>query len=121
GRTPPAEHPDVYVIVGGPQAATPALALTERLRTDRPGVRFELNVGGGNLKAQFRRADRSGATLALIIGEDEIARGMVGLKPLRDTSGQSECAIAQLPAGLGAAPPAATDPPAPALTPRRYP
>ena len=103
GRTPPAEHPDVYVIVGGPQAATPALALTERLRTDRPGVRFELNVGGGNLKAQFRRADRSGATLALIIGEDEIARGVVGLKPLRDTSGQSECAIAQLPAGLDAA------------------
>ena len=103
GRAALAAHPDVYVIVGGPQAATPALALTERLRTERPGVRFELNVGGGNLKAQFRRADRSGATLALIIGEDEIARGVVGLKPLRDTSGQSECAIAQLPAGLDAA------------------
>jgi len=103
GRTPPAAHPDVYVVVGGPQAATPALALTERLRTERPGVRFELNLGGGNLKAQFRRADRSGATLALIIGEDELARGVVGLKPLRDTSGQSECPIAQLPAGLDAA------------------
>jgi histidyl-tRNA synthetase len=66
-------------------------------------VRFELNVGGGNLKAQFRRADRSGATLALIIGEDEIARGVVGLKPLRDTSGQSECPVTQLPGGLDAA------------------
>ena len=109
GRAAPTAHPDVYVIVGGPQAATPALALTERLRTERPGVRFELNVGGGNLKAQFRRADRSGATLALIIGEDEIARGMVGLKPLRDTSGQSECAIAQLTAGLDAALAAARD------------
>jgi histidyl-tRNA synthetase len=103
GRAPPASHPDVYVIVGGPQAVTPALALTERLRSERPEVRFELNIGGGNLKAQFRRADRSGAVLALIIGEDEIARGVVGLKPLRDTSGQSECAIAQLTAGLDAA------------------
>jgi histidyl-tRNA synthetase len=103
GRTPRAAHPDVYVVVGGPQAATPALALTERLRSERPGVRFELNVGGGNLKAQFRRADRSGAALALIVGEDEIARGVVGLKPLRDMSGQSECPIAQLPTGLDAA------------------
>jgi histidyl-tRNA synthetase len=102
-RIPPAAPPDVYVVVGGPQAVSPALALTERLRTERPGVRFELNVGGGNLKAQFRRADRSGATLALIIGEDEIARGVVGLKPLRDTSGQSECPVAQLPGGLDAA------------------
>jgi histidyl-tRNA synthetase len=102
-RIPPAAPPDVYVVVGGPQAVTPALALTERLRTERPGVRFELNVGGGNLKAQFRRADRSGATLALIIGEDEIARGVVGLKPLRDTSGQSECPVAQLPGRLDAA------------------
>jgi histidyl-tRNA synthetase len=103
GRTPPGAHPDVYVIVGGPQAVTPALALTERLRGERPGIRFELNMGGGNLKAQFRRADRSGAVLALIVGDDEIARGVVGLKPLRDTSGQSECPQAQLPAGLDAA------------------
>jgi histidyl-tRNA synthetase len=103
GRSPPARQPDVYVVVGGPQAATAALALTERLRGERPGVRFELNMGGGNLKAQFRRADRSGAALALIVGEDEMARGVVGLKPLRDTSGQSECPIAQLPGGLDAA------------------
>src|SRR6516162_1478078 len=103
GRTPAAAHPDVYVVVGGPQAVSPALQLIERLRTERPRVRFELNVGGGNLKAQFRRADRSGAVLALIVGDDEIARAVVGLKPLRDTAGQSECPIAQLPAGLDAA------------------
>ena len=103
GRTPAAAHPDVYVVVGGPQAVSPALQLIERLRTERPRVRFELNVGGGNLKAQFRRADRSGAVLALIVGDDEIARAVVGLKPLRDTAGQSECPMAQLPAGLDAA------------------
>jgi histidyl-tRNA synthetase len=103
GRAPAAPHPDVYVVVGGPQAFAPALQLVERLRTERPAVRFELNVGGGNLKAQFRRADRSGAVLALILGEDELARSVIGLKPLRAATGQSECALAQLPAGLDAA------------------
>src|SRR5665213_3102978 len=48
-------------------------------------------------KAQFRRADRSRAALALIMGEDELARGVVGLKPLRLEAGQSECPIAELP------------------------
>ena len=99
GRSPAAAHPDVYVVVGGPAAAIEALQLVERLRSERPGVRFELNVGGGNFKAQFRRADRSGAAVALIIGEDELARGVVGVKPLRASSGQSECPIAQLAPG----------------------
>ena len=104
GRRPAAVHPDVYVVVsGGPEAVRQALQLVERLRSERPGVRFELNVGGGNFKAQFRRADRSGAALALILGEEELARGVVGVKPLRDTSGQSECPIVQLAPGLDAA------------------
>jgi histidyl-tRNA synthetase len=103
GRAPAATATDVYVVVGGAQAFAAALQLTERLRTERPGVRFELNLGGGNLKAQFRRADRSGAALALILGEDELARAAVALKPLRGSGGQSECPIAQLPAGLDAA------------------
>ena len=103
GRSPAAVHPDVYVVVGGPAAATEALQLVERLRSERPGVRFELHVGGGNFKAQFRRADRSGAAVALVIGEDELARGVVGVKPLRASSGQSECPIAQLAPAVDAA------------------
>ena len=103
GRTPAASHPDVYVVVSGPESVAQALQLVERLRSERPQVRFELNVGGGNFKAQFRRADRSGAALALIVGEDELARGVVGVKPLRESSGQSECPIAQLAPGLDAA------------------
>jgi histidyl-tRNA synthetase len=104
GRTPAAARPDVYVVVSGPQAATTAaLQLVERLRSERPQLRFELNVGGGNFKAQFRRADKSGAALALIVGEDELARGVAGVKPLRAISGQSECPIAQLTSGLDAA------------------
>jgi len=114
GRAPPPHHPDVYVVVSGPSAELEALQLVERLRGERPAIRFELNVGRGNFKAQFRRADRSGAALALIVGEDELARGVVGMKPLRSDSGQSECPIAQLApaldAALAAAAPAAAAP-----------
>jgi histidyl-tRNA synthetase len=98
-----AAPPDVYVVVSGAAAGSQALALVERLRGERPALRFELNLGGGNFKAQFRRADKSGAPLALIVGEDELARGVVAMKPLRAETGQSECPIAQVAAGLDAA------------------
>ncbi|HUL18911.1 MAG TPA: histidine--tRNA ligase [Steroidobacteraceae bacterium] len=96
GRVPAPARPDLYVVVSGAQVAARALQLVEQLRTERPQLRIELNAGGGNFKAQFRRADRSGAVLALIVGEDELARGVVGVKPLRAQAGQSECPIADL-------------------------
>jgi histidyl-tRNA synthetase len=103
GGTPAQRSPDVYVVVSGERATAAALALVERLRSDLPRLRFELNVGGGNFKAQFRRADKSGAALALIIGDDELARGVAAMKPLRVESGQSECPIEALAAGVEAA------------------
>jgi histidyl-tRNA synthetase len=102
GRVPPARAPDIYVVVNGQQAAKVALALVERLREELPGHWIELNLGGGNFKAQFRRADRSGATLALIIGDDELARGVIAMKPLREEGSQSECPVPELAARLGA-------------------
>src|SRR6266699_396609 len=108
GSTVPAPRPDVYVVVSGPQAEAQALELVERLRSERPRVRFERHLGGGKFKAQFRRADKSGAPLALIIGDDELARGVVAMKPLRAESVQSECPIAALAAGVDAALAAAT-------------
>jgi len=103
GGPPPAAHPDVYVVVSGARATAEALSIVERLRSERPRLRFELNLGGGNFKAQFRRADKSGAPLALIIGDDELARGVLGVKPLRVESGQSECPVDALAAGIDAA------------------
>jgi histidyl-tRNA synthetase len=94
---------DVYVIAQGVEAAGRALELVERLRDALPQFRFELNLGGGNFKAQFRRADRSGATLALILGEAELERQAAALKPLREESGQSECPLAELPFRIEAA------------------
>ncbi len=56
-----------------------------------------MHLGAGNIKAQFRRADRSGACLAVILGEAELERGVVAVKPLRRDAGQSECPPAELP------------------------
>jgi histidyl-tRNA synthetase len=94
---------DVYIVLNGERAAVAGLRIVETLRDALPQRRFDLNLGGGNFKAQFRRADRSRAALALIIGEDELARGVVGLKPLRLEAGQSECPIAELPVRIEAA------------------
>jgi len=98
---PPAT--DVYVVLNGEQAASAGSRIVESLRDALPHRRFEMNLGGGNFKAQFRRADRSRAALALIIGEDELARGVAALKPLRLEAGQSECPMTQLPERIEAA------------------
>ncbi len=92
-NAPPARTPDVFVVVNGEQAAAEALKIVERLRNELPHRRFEVNLGGGKFKAQFQRADRSGAPLALILGDDELSRGVVAVKPLRQESGQSDCPI----------------------------
>jgi histidyl-tRNA synthetase len=102
GKVPAPAAPDVYVVVSGERAVTEALKLAERLRTELPHRRFETNLGGGNFKAQFRRADRSSAPLALILGDDELARGVVAMKPLRQEAGQTDCPLAELPARLEA-------------------
>ena len=100
GSAPPATPADVYVVVNGARAGAEALRIVERLRSERPRLRVDFNLGGGNFKAQFRRADKSGAALALIIGDDELARGVLAMKPLRVDSGQSECPIDSLAAGV---------------------
>jgi histidyl-tRNA synthetase len=92
--------PDIYVVTSGARATIEALRLVEQLRDERPQIRVELGLGGGNFKSQFRRADRSGAHLALILGDAELKRGVVALKPLRQESGQSECPLAELPARI---------------------
>jgi histidyl-tRNA synthetase len=94
---------DVYVVLNGERASLEGGRIVESLRDALPHRRFELNLGAGNFKAQFRRADRSRAALALIIGEDELARGMVALKHLRLEAGQTECPLTQLPAQIEAA------------------
>ena len=83
---------DVYVCAFGEAAELAALTLVERLRDELPGLRLLLNSGGGSFKSQFKKADKSGARYALILGDDELAGRVVGCKPLRDDSEQQSVA-----------------------------
>jgi histidyl-tRNA synthetase len=87
----PDTAPDVYVVAVGNAAEARALTLAEELRDAGLGV--ELNLEGGSFKTQLRRADRSGATFALILGEDEVRAGQATLKPLRSEAGQVSVAM----------------------------
>jgi histidyl-tRNA synthetase len=93
GEPAAAATADVYVVASGTQGEAAALRIAEDLRERLPGRRIELNLGGGNFKAQFRRADRSGARVAVIVGDEELARGVAAVKPLRRETGQSDCPL----------------------------
>jgi histidyl-tRNA synthetase len=82
GITAPDAAPRAYAVVPSAAAVPQAMATLETLRA--AGVRVLMHAGGGGMKAQFKRADASGARYALIFGDDEVARGEVGLKDLRD-------------------------------------
>ena len=101
GSAPAARGADVYIVAQGDAAVRAALPLADALRGAMPGRRVEVNLGGGNFKAQFRRADRSGASLAVVLGEDELARGVAQLKPLREGAGApSEISLATAPTAV---------------------
>jgi histidyl-tRNA synthetase len=97
GLQPQAEAPDVFVMAQGATAQRIALQLAEQLRDAFPGRGIVVHCGSAKFKTQFRRADESGARLALIVGDDELARGVVALKPLRGAeTTQSEHPLAEL-------------------------
>lgn len=80
--------PDVYVVHFGAGTDEPAFNAAERLRDI--GMNVVLHAGGGSLKSQFRRADNSGAHLAVIVGEDEASSGQLTVKPLRNRDQQQQ-------------------------------
>ncbi|HHH49037.1 MAG TPA: histidine--tRNA ligase, partial [Gammaproteobacteria bacterium] len=76
------------------------LVLAERLREAQPGLRLVTHCGGGSFKSQFKRADKSGARVALVLGEDEVAQGTVGVKYLREDREQETLPQAALAGNL---------------------
>jgi len=97
-------EPHVFVVAAGEPALAAGIALAERLRDGITGLRVELNLGGGSFKAQLKRADKSGAAYALVIGDAEAAEGTVGLKPLRSDAAQATVAMDEVVARLANAP-----------------
>ncbi len=96
GGTAPADDADVYVVAVGDGAVNEAFALAEDLRDRIAGVRVEMNLGGGSFKSQMKRADKSNARYAVILGEQEIADNKAGFKPLRSDEQQASVARAEL-------------------------
>ncbi len=96
GNEAPVPAADVYMVAVGDGALEKAFGLAEELRDRIAGVRVEVNLGGGSFKSQLKRADRSNAEYALILGEQELADGRIGLKPLRSTEDQSSIALSEL-------------------------
>ncbi|WP_342607519.1 histidine--tRNA ligase [Vibrio tritonius] len=73
---------DAYIVTGGEGTMMAGMKLAETLREQVPGLRVMNHFGSGNFKKQFKRADKVGAAVALVLGEDEVAQGTVVLKDL---------------------------------------
>jgi histidyl-tRNA synthetase len=100
-RSVDAARPAVYLLLAGAAAERSGMALAEQLRDALPGHGIEANCGGGSIKSQMKRADRSGAQLALILGDDELARGVIAVKELRGDGAQHEVPLDAVAVALG--------------------
>jgi histidyl-tRNA synthetase len=102
GLVTDAGGPDVYIVLAGSVAEAAGLGLAERIRDGAPGLRVEMNSGGGSLKSQLKRADKSGARCAVLVGDDEAGRQVAAIKALRRAdAAQREVSFAELAAELG--------------------
>src|SRR6476659_4753584 len=95
-----AAAPDAYVVHAGERAGALARRVAETLRDH--GACVALHAGGGSFKSQMKKADASGARLALIVGDDEAASETVAIKALRDGGDQISVPVQDLPARFAA-------------------
>jgi histidyl-tRNA synthetase len=94
---PGEERPHAYLVPLGDVAERRAQALAESLRDDVPDLRLWLHCGGGGMKSRMKRADRSGAGYALILGDAELEAASIVMKPLRSHRDQETVPLADLP------------------------
>jgi histidyl-tRNA synthetase len=87
---------DAYLVLVGETPQQQGVILADRLRKVVPGLRLMTHCGGGSFKSQFKKADRSGARIALVLGEDELAQGVIGIKFLREDVEQKQIALDDL-------------------------
>lgn len=100
GGTAPSRDVDVYIAALGDGTLKRAFALAEELRDSIDGIRVEVNLGGGSFKSQMKRADKSNASFALVLGEQELADECIGVKPLRSDDAQETVPLSELAAVL---------------------
>ena len=100
GGEAPTSDADVYIAALGSGTLERAFGLAEELRDTISGIKVEMNLGGGSFKSQMKRADKSGAEFALILGEQELVDGCIGVKPMRSAGEQTNVALEELAAML---------------------
>jgi histidyl-tRNA synthetase len=88
--------PHAFLLMAGEQAQQQGFVLAEKLRNEVVGIRLMSNCGGGSFKSQMKKADKSGALVALILGDDEIANQQITIKDLRGEAGQQQININEL-------------------------
>ena len=88
GNVPLERSIDVYMIRVGELAEKEGLRLAEEIRNEVPGLKLQVNCGGGSFKSQFKKADKIGAEYAIILGDDEVSRKEFAIKSLRSEQGQ---------------------------------
>jgi histidyl-tRNA synthetase len=96
----PGNEPHLYIVTMGEQAQQQGLLLSEQLREAFPALRIMTHCGGGSFKRQFKKADRSGARYALVLGEDEVQKREAGIKALRENIDQENVGFEVLPGRL---------------------
>ncbi|MDQ7735414.1 histidine--tRNA ligase [Halomonas sp. SpR1] len=87
---------DVYLLPMDDSATTAAITLAEQLRGELPELRLQLHCGGGSFKSRIKKADKSGASIAILLGEDEITQQSATVKFLRDDREQQSVSQAAL-------------------------
>ena len=90
---------DIYLVNVGEQAEKMAFTAAETLRNS--GLSVALHAGGGSFKSQMKKADRSGARFAAILGDDEVLAGEISLKPLLKAGQQMKCKLTDVAANIG--------------------
>ncbi len=88
--------PDAYLVLAGEKAENAGFLLAKQLRDAVPDICLVVHCGGGNFKSQFKKADKSGAQLALILGDMEVEQNTVAVKYLREDKPQQEMTVAEV-------------------------
>ena len=80
----------------GEQALSKGLPLAEQWRNEISGLKLQVNCGGGSIKSQMKKADKSGAGLAFILGDDELEKNVITVKFLREKKEQEVIGLSQI-------------------------
>ncbi len=95
-KVPVLAQPDIYMVLVGDNVQRSGLKLSETIRQALPHVNVQMNCGGGSFKSQFKKADRSGARYAVVLGEQEVKDQVASIKPLRETTEQVSVSWSEL-------------------------